>query len=253
MILRTGLASTRVDNEGRLARPSRTTTPVRDLTAAETKAMFDTDSSGLIAQSNRYIFQQDGAPWHNDTFTSDFLNYFIKETANDTRFIDPKRAVPAWEDIQEPLRKTYASLFAIWLGNNKERLLLSHPVSDTTRRTGWRVVEEERIFLSTPLSGIALGILCTYTLVACMVYLRRPGKYLARLPTNLASIIATFAGSSALQEMGGMSKLSRNARADSFAKLDLRYGYGSYVGTDGRVHVGIEKTPLVRPWKKMVI
>lgn len=213
--------------------------------------MFAIDSSGLIAQSNRYIFQQYTTPWHNDTFSGDFLNYFIKETVNDTRFLDPKRAVPSWEDIQEPLRKTYASLFAVWLGSNKERLLVTHQGSNTTQTTGWRIINEERIFLSTALSGIALGILCTYALVACVVYLRRPGKYLARLPTNLGSVIALFAGSTAVQGMGGMSGLSRKGRANSFAKLGFRYGYGSYVGTDGRVHIGIEKTPFVRPWKKV--
>jgi hypothetical protein len=66
----------------------------------------------------------------------------------------------------------------------------------------------------------------------------------------MASIIALFAGSTAVQEMGGVSSFQKNARAKHFAKLDNRYGYGSYVGTDGRVHIGIEKAPFVRPWKK---
>lgn len=214
--------------------------------------MFESDSFDLIAQSNQYIFQHpDNTPWHNDTFSSDFFNYFVRKTANDTRFLDPERAVPTWEDIQEPLQNTYASLFATWLGNNKDNLLVPHTGLYTTQITGSRISSEERIFLSTPLSGIALGILCMYALVACMVYFRRPGKYLARLPTSLASVIAMFAGSTAVLEMGGMSRLSRKARADGYAKLDFRYGYGSYVGTDGRVHIGIEKTPLVQPWKKV--
>ena len=33
--------------------------------------------------------------------------------------------------------------------------------------------------------------------------------------------------------------------------LGSRYGYGSYVGSDGSVHVGIKKTPFVRYMKEV--
>lgn len=251
LMLSTGLASVRVDSQGRLAKPSHAITPAKDLEPSESEAMFEHGPEDLIAQSNLYIFQTSDPPWHNDTIASDYFNYFVRKEANNNSFLDPKKAVPSFEELHEPLQKAYASLFAIWLGGNKEHLLVQRSKSDSTSVKGWRVANEERLFLSTPLSSIALGILCTYALVACMVYLRRPAKNLARLPTNLASVIALFAGSTAVQGMGGMSGLSRKGRANSFAKLGFRYGYGSYVGTDGRVHIGIEKTPFVRPWKKV--
>lgn len=249
---RIGLASVRVDPRGLLVEPSQIITPVRYLEASEEEAMFKAGPSGLIAQSNRYIFQSSVAVWHNDTFSTDFFSYFVRQAANSTGFLDPKQAVPVWEDIKDPLQKAYASLFAIWLGTNKERLLVPRSDTDFQLIKGWRVVEEERIFLSTALFSIALGILCTYALVIGIIYLRRPGEYLARLPTSLASIIALFASSTAVQEMGCVSGLQKKARAEHFAKLNNRYGYGSYVGTDGRVHIGIEKAPFVRPWKKVI-
>jgi hypothetical protein len=213
--------------------------------------MFENGPSNLFAQSNRYIFTSNRVPWHNDSFPTDFFNYFLERSANDSRFLNPKTSAPSWDDIQAPLKKTYASLFAIWLGTNKDRLLVPRSKNTNDMSVSWRVVTEERIFISTPLFGIALGILCTYALVACMVYIRRPGEYLARLPTNLASVIPLFAGSTAVQGMGGISGLQKKARAEHFEKLHYRYGYGSYIGIDGRVHVGIDKTPFVRPWKRI--
>ncbi|KAF1967336.1 hypothetical protein BU23DRAFT_483897, partial [Bimuria novae-zelandiae CBS 107.79] len=218
---------------------------------AENSLFLHYGPSDLFAQSNQYIFQSNSAPWHNDTFATDFFNYFVKEAMNDSSLLNPKRSVPSWEEIQDPLRRAYASLFAIWLGGNHERLLIPRADASTVSSDGWRVVLEDRIFLSTPLFGLAQGILCMYAVVAATLYFRKPGKYLARLSTNLASVIALFAGSSAVQGMGGISALHRKARADSFEKLHYRYGYGSYVGTDGRVHIGIEKAPFVQPWKRV--
>ena len=225
--------------------------PARSLLATESETMFEDGPSDLISQSNLYIFQSDFTFWHNETVASGFLHYFIGRAANDGQFQDPKRGVPTWEHIQYPLQAAYAGLFATWMGLNNERLLVPRSNIDVQSTKGGRVVNQERIFLSTALFSIAMGILCIYALVAAIVYIRRPGEYLARLPTSLASIIALFAGSTAVQEMGGVSVLQRKARAKHFEKLDNRYGYGSYVGTDGRVHIGIEKVPFVRPWKKV--
>lgn len=241
----------RVDRQGRIVQPAHTIMPMRSLEGTESENMFEDGPSDLIAQSNLYIFQSNYVSWHNDTVASDFLNYFIRKIAKDDQFLDPKRSVPTWEHIQYPLRTAYASLFATWLGINHEQLLVPQSNVDMRSAKGWRVENQERIFLSTALFSIALGILCIYALAAAIVYIRRPGEYLARLPTSLASIIALFAGSTAVQEMGGVSVLQKKARAKHFEKLDNRYGYGSYVGTDGRVHIGIEKAPFVRPWKKV--
>ena len=40
--------------------------------------------------------------------------------------------------------------------------------------------------------------------------------------------------------------MSNKERERYLNRLDLRYGYGSFVGMDGKVHIGIEKQPFVR-------
>jgi hypothetical protein len=112
---------------------------------------------------------------------------------------------------------------------------------------GWRIVPERRLFVSMPMFIISEAILCTYVLVAAMVYVRRPGQYLARMPTSIASVIALFAASAAVIDMQNTSHLDKKGRARHLEKVDARYGYGSFIGGgDGRVHIGIEKTPFVR-------
>jgi hypothetical protein len=93
---------------------------------------------------------------------------------------------------------------------------------------------------------IAETILSTYILVAVWMYARRPGQYLARLPTSIASVIALFAASTAVEDMRSTSHLGGKERAQHLERLGSRYGFGSFIGGgDGRVHIGIEKVPLV--------
>ena len=160
--------------------------------------------------------------------------------------IDPTQPLPTFDDVLGPLDKAYSNLFAIWLGTNKDKLLVPGEEADQSSIEAWRLELEQRLFLSTPMFAISEAILCTYALVAIIVYMRRPGQYLARLPTSIASVVALFAASSAVHDMKDTSHLDKKGRARHLEDLDSRYGYGSFVGGDGRVHIGIEKTPFVR-------
>ncbi|UPX11454.1 uncharacterized protein EKO05_0002060 [Ascochyta rabiei] len=66
------------------------------------------------------------------------------------------------------------------------------------------------------------------------------------MPTSLAAVITLFASSAAVMDFRGTSSMSNRERERYLADLDCRYGYGSFVGSDGAVHVGIEKVPFVR-------
>jgi hypothetical protein len=233
-----------VDAEGRLSKE--VTTLPRTLESNETKSMFNDTPSGLIGQSNRYIFQSTRPAWHNDSLATEYINYFASRMANNSRLLDPKQSLPTLADVQVPLSKAYSNLFAIWLGLNKEQLLVPRANGSANSSSGWIVVREERLFLSTALFAIAEGILAMYTVIAIVVYLRRPGAYLPRLPTSIASVIGLFAASGAVRDLRGTSRFESQERANHLEKLDARYGYGNYVGVDGMVHVGIEKTPFVR-------
>jgi hypothetical protein len=214
----------------------------------DTSNRFSTNPINLIGQSNSYLFPSgmlSGGGFHNDSFASDYINHFIKREINSSRILDPSQPVPSFDDVLEPLQRVYSKLFAIWLGRNKQRLLLPITDNEAARIEGARVDPERRLFLSTTMFIISEAILCTYVVVAIWVYARRPGEYLARMPTSIASIIALFAASVAVQDMRGTSHLDKKGRAQHLKQVDSRYGFGSFVGGDGRVHVGIEKVPLV--------
>ncbi|EUC44792.1 hypothetical protein COCMIDRAFT_97244 [Bipolaris oryzae ATCC 44560] len=241
--LMTGFATVRVDSSGRLQKKAQNLT-IDDRIPMET---FSNDPVNVIGQSNRYIFKTINAGWHNDSFADGFINYFISHSANSSRLVDPKQGPPTFEDIEGPLNKAYSLLFAIWMGTNKDKLLIPSPTQNALAPEGWRIAPETRLFVSMPMFIISEAILCTYVIVAVMVYMRRPGRYLARLPTSIASLIALFAASAAVQDMRGTSYLDKRGRARHLEEVDARYGYGSFIGGgDGRVHIGIEKTPFVR-------
>jgi hypothetical protein len=240
----TGRAKIQVDASGRLQRPVEDVNMTEHL-ANTTSGLSSNDAINIIGQSSRYLVQFRGGNFHNDTFANDFLNYFMRKIDH-TRIIDPNMPVPTFNDIINPLNKTYSKLFAIWLGINKKNLFVPRSTENELPIDGYSVKKEKRLFLSTTMFIISEAILCTYVIVAIWVYARRPGQYLARMPTSIAALIALFAASAAVQDMRGTSHLDKTGRAKHLERLDARYGFGSFIGGgDGRVHIGIEKVPLV--------
>lgn len=240
----TGRATVRTNGNGRLQKPVSNFTPSQD---RHMGSLFSNDVANLIGQSNRYVFVTNRGSWHNDSNANDAINYFAKRETNSSRLIDPNEELPTLGDVQDLLGKAYSRLFAIWLGANKEKLLVPRNDQDQASTHGWTISIERRLFLSTPMFAISEGILSIYAIVAVIVYLRRPGRYLARMPTSIAAVISLFAASAAVQDMRTTSHMDKRSRAEHLRLRGSRYGYGSYVGGDGRVHVGIEKTPFVRP------
>lgn len=241
-----GRATVRVDGRGRLQKKV-DNFAVSEASASELSRMFSNDPVNLAGQSNLYMWKTSGNTFHNDSRAVDFLNYFATREANSTRLLDPNAPVPTLEDVEATLGLAYSRLFAIWVGANKENLLMPRSSQSPEPVQGWTVKTERRVFLSTPMFIISESILAIYTIVAIVVYLRRPGRYLAQMPTSIAAVISLFAASAAVQDMRRTSHLDSKGRAEHLKLLDSRYGYGSYVGgDDGRVHIGIEKTPFVR-------
>jgi hypothetical protein len=199
----------------------------------------------MLIQAHRYIFQRRFWQWHNDTLATDFLNYFMAQQAKDNRLLDPSLHLPLPEEIGERLDPTFSKLFAIWLGVNKDKLL----TPQTKRSTAAiRVTTKElqiRIFLVKPLFITAELILGLYAIVALCIYLWRPGRFLLRMPTSIGAVITSFAASEAVSDMRGTSLMTKRERKRHLEDLQARYGYGKFVGTDGVLHEGIEKEPLV--------
>jgi hypothetical protein len=240
----TGNAEVLVDGKGNLLEKPQVS--ITEHKVDNLQQYFSNDPINIVGQSNAYLFPNSITLLHNDTFASDAMNHFIGRQSNSARLVDPNQNVPTLDEVYYSLRSTYSRLYAIWLGANKENLLVTAEGAQLLHMPGWKIETSQRLFLSTIMFAIAEGIICTYAIVAMFVYLRRPGKYLARLPTCIASVIALFAASAAIQDMKQTSTYDSKEREQHLEKLGSRYGYGSYVGSDGRVHIGIEKAPFVR-------
>jgi hypothetical protein len=199
----------------------------------------------LLSQAHGYIFPQRNWQAHSDTFASDFLNYFMVQQAKDNRLLDPSLHLPSPEEITERLYPTFSKLFAIWLGVNKDKLLVPQTKRSTAAVQGTTNELQIRIFLVKPLFITAELILGLYAIVALCVYLWRPGRFLLRMPTSIGAVITSFAASEAVSDMRGTSLMTKRERKRHLEDLQARYGYGKFVGTDGVLHEGIEKEPLV--------
>jgi hypothetical protein len=184
--------------------------------------------------------------WHNDTFPSGWMTYAMSMMHPDSRFLDPEAPLLDFEDTAKMLTQTYQKLFAIWLGLNHETLLISAKANETMIASSL-TQPEVRIKVSRAMLILSASILGLYVIVAVAVYAHRPGKYLPRMPLTMASDIAMFAASTAAKEMEDSPMASRQSHDTWLDNAGVKFGYGTFVGTDGKPHVGVERAPFVVP------
>ena len=195
--------------------------------------------SGSNVSMTSYLVN--GGMWHNDSFPSDWNSYVMNMMDSDLGVLDPNLPPPDFDLTVDLFTRAYQKIFAIWLGLEHERLLALAPEDDSvTIATILR--PEIRIVVSRPMVILSSTILGLYIIVAIAVYARRPGKFMPRMPLTMASDIALFAASKAVGEMDASdnSKCRRE-------KEEQRFGYGRFIGVDGRPHIGVERVPFVIP------
>lgn len=180
--------------------------------------------------------------WHNDSYPTDFYNYLISKATNSSRLLDPALPVPSAEEATPLISALYSKLFAIVLGNNVAAIL---PDRTESLVTGSIIKPTTRIFMSRPMFVVSEVVLALYVVVTVLVYVHRPWRFLPRLPTSIASVVAFFAASHAVLDLRGTSALSTKERNDHVKRQNHRYGYGRFIGTDGLAKVGIERYPYL--------
>lgn len=242
-VLVTGLADVETELDGHVIKVHS-----KDNTTAAPASMFTTSISDLLGQAHQYLFDRP-RNWHNDSFPSNFNNYLLERFNNGSVFLDPSAAPPSADEMMASVSKLYSQTFATLIGRNYERLL--EPLATQTV-SGFIVRPQTRIFISTTMFVIAETILGLYLITTIVLYLRRPWKVLARMPDSPASIIAFFAASHALQDFCHTSNLPGKTSANHLKELGRRYGFGTFMGTDGKVHAGIERHPLVATYKREI-
>lgn len=234
-------ADIKVDSSGHVYQ-LKSTTPV----TTPREQYFGSSEQDLVAQANQFFIDSDST-WHNDSFPSDFINYLIIESTNDTSLIDSSLPVPDPEIAVQYVESLYKRLFALLVSTYSDMLL-----EDSKDGAGTRVTIETpeiRILLSTPAFVVAEAILACYVLVTIVFYAQRPWRVLPRLPSSMASIIAYFAASEALNELSKLRQKDPQAPTRVWMS-SWRWSYGKFVGRDGKNHLGIEIASLVNALEK---
>lgn len=233
-----------VNSEGRILNSNRVSDFVSDTTpyfASNSTALIHDETSlfqqstSLIAPPSPYNFA-----WHNDSFTSDWMNFLLVTMLNSSSLVDPAFPVPDAVVIAPYVERLYTELFAILLSIN------THVFSDSSDPfTAQVLYTDTRLFVSPLMFKLSIVILSLQLFVAILYYANRPKRFLPRMPTSIASIIAFVAASRAVEDFNG-SDGRRGEKSDG-EEGERRYGYGRFVGTDGRTKVGIERQRFVVP------
>ncbi|KAL8949296.1 MAG: hypothetical protein Q9222_004582 [Ikaeria aurantiellina] len=222
-----------VDRFGHVQSFSKTGPYADDLTA-----FFESDTTPEILMTTATSILAEGSNtgqyWHNDTFVDTWFGYFVKHLSNSTDLIDPSKPVPTFTEAVPYVKDIYARLFAIVLGLNQNWLAEAEKGATIA---GIFIVPCQRVFVSRPMFIITVVLLALNIIVAIAYWARRPKKMLPAMPYTVASILAMVKGSGLVSEVGNVAKWEN----------EWRFGYGRFVGTDGKPHVGLERRPFVVP------
>lgn len=189
-------------------------------------------NEAFIKQANHFV-SDNGATWHSNATSIDFVNWLMAQSSHSNKLVDPNEPVPAFEEVSSDFETMNRRLAAIVIAQNLP--LLFEPAADNAQTTGSTLVPETRIFISFPAFVVSVAILCPYILTTMWLYVSRPWRSLPRLPTTLASIMAYVAPSNALRHMS-----IHDTEDDRVDRKQWKWGYGSYIGPDGKRHTGVE-------------
>ena len=179
--------------------------------------------------------------WHNDSFAGEYFNYVLKPLVNDTN-TSPLTPVSQASLMVPLVEQLHTTIFAILL--TLTPTAFADHVNQAHRIPGKAYSDQHRVFMNPAMTILALSVLVLNIIVAVFLYARRPGIFLPRMPSSVASILG-FVGSA--WELGAErpSGVSRRDEQDQ-----VRWGFGKFMGQDGKIKIGIERWPYVQPLVK---
>lgn len=173
--------------------------------------------------------------WHNDSVTTDWMNYYLKIATNGTDLIDPNKPLPDAVRLVPIVQEIYQRIGAALLGANRD-LFVESPQNQGSVLLATIETQDTKIFMDNTALIISLTILGIYLLVSILLYARQRRILLPRMPSTIGSTVAYAAGSRAVRLYNGPGK-------DGSARET--YSFGRYLGIDGKAHIGIELDPYV--------
>lgn len=228
--------NTSIDMNGRIINSYQTSDYSLDTARYFTNGLNETIFLNNIKQF-QFPFSATGFSWHNDSFTSDWINSLIGYQANSNALVNPAFPVPDAATATANLRTLYRQLFALLIGLNSDHIFTKISQPNVVSVTA--VFAETRLFISPLMLKITLPLLAIHLAGAILYYTNRPKRFLPRMPTSIASILQYVVASRASEDF--------SVPKNEVRELETRYGYGRYVGTDGRTHIGIEQQRFVIP------
>lgn len=227
-----------VDGEGRVLRSDR----VGDYD--NITDVFGSNATSLLLSANVLIgdgYRQssggvDYLAWHNNSLTTDWMNYYLKLADNTRDYVNPSKDLPNARSLIPNVQKIYQRIGAALLGANRD--IFADSIIKTPTLSATMVTQETRIFMDSTAFIVSITILGIYLLVGVVFYARQRKILLPRLPTTIGSIVAFVAAGRAVRMYRGPEKKDGSEET---------YSFGRFVGVDGEAHIGIELDPFVTP------
>ena len=249
----TGEFRVTVDEEGRVKR-SRL---IGELIYNDPRIFNDSTSVGDFTAQLAMLLrapprrESDFGIMHNDNSSHSF-SQFIGEYLINKTLSNPATPSPSFEDAQQALSKFYKRFFPIVLAQNRDSIFV--PAGSVHRsEVGQLESLEPRMSMDPVMFYIAVAILGFQLIAGTIIFASAPRRFLPRFPYSLASEISFFHASSALSDVAGTANMSSAMRSRHLKRLGGAYGYGRFKGSDGEVHVGIERMSLIRSCREAVV
>lgn len=197
-----------------------------------------------IVQVSASKFGSD-ALWHNGSYPLLVPHYLMEHHLDLPSTADPNQPIRDFKVYADGYNKIFQLMFAIILGRNSELIFTKQPAGSNTPIEGFDITMVQRVAMSDVMFYISIIIFSLNILVTILAFTFRPKNYLPRFPDTLASEIAYFYSSQALQDVSGTVSMSSASRDKHLNRLGHRYGFGHFKGADGKEHRGVERSSIL--------
>ena len=159
---------------------------------------------------------------------------------------------PSYEDAQKVFQDFYSQIAAIVISQNSERVFRSMTKDGGKKPqiSGWIFPGHNRVLMDPVMFCISTALLGFSAIASVVIFTARPKRFLPRLPNTLAAEIGFFYASEALKDMAGTANMTSAMRERHLARLGGQYGYGKFIGKDGKVHLGVERMGPISDFKE---
>jgi hypothetical protein len=167
-----------------------------------------------------------------------FWQLFLRNADSSVLTLDYSATIPGWIIIKAALNNHWLLAWITTVSILIEVLTVVLGSLDTQGG--------EESHLSSRMSfGLALAILTLVLITGAVVLAKRRHTFLPRQPGTISSVLAFIHQSRMLTDFEGTEEVSTMQRKRLLKRKGERYGFGWYLGRDGKRHCGIDKEPLL--------